>query len=187
VNIRAVAAGRLAGLLIEVDVDANIGLSKLSHRKGEDVAVEDPGGSAELLPDGLAVPDLVDEAALLTTSSDHVLVVVDGLGGSVSDGKGVELDVNSLAEDRGRLTGLEGVTSAAGVNPHSSSKVNVLHIVKDSVDDLSLSSGGWCRVAVSIVAGDILAARVRSTGGLGRALHGEHGDSCVRLVSGWLS
>jgi hypothetical protein len=184
VNIRAVAACRLTGLLIEVNVNANIGLSKLSYRKGEDVAVEDLGGSAKLLLDGLAVLDLVNKAALLTTSSDHSLVVVDGLSGSVSDSKGVKLDVNSLAEDRGRLTGLEGVTSAAGVNPHSSSKVNVLHIVKDSVNDLSLSSGGRCRVAVSIVAGDILAARVRSTGGLGRALYGEHGNSCIRLVSG---
>jgi hypothetical protein len=126
VNIRAVAACRLAGLLIEVNVNANIGLSKLSYRKGEDVAVEDLGGSAKLLLDGLAMLDLVNKAALLTTSSDHGLVVVDRLSRSVSDSKGVKLDVNSLTEDRGRLTGLEGVTSAAGVNLYSSSKVNVL-------------------------------------------------------------
>jgi hypothetical protein len=127
--------------------------------------------------------DLINKAALLTTSSDYGLVVVDRLSRSVSDSKGVKLDVNSLAEDRGRLTGLEGITSAAGVNLHSSSKVNVLYIIKDSVNDLSLSSRGRYRVAVSIVAGDILAARVRSTGGLGRALYSEHSNLCIRLVS----
>jgi hypothetical protein len=66
---------------------------------------------------------------------------------------------------------------------HDCHIATVLYIVKDSVNDLSLSSRGRCRVAISIVAGDILAARVRSIGGLGRALYSEHSNLCIRLVS----
>lgn len=164
VTVGTAIASRTASLFVKVDVVAD--LVPLLERPGENIAIKDPALTSGLLG-GLAVPNGLDQATLLSTSADLDLVLVDGLGRQTSDGEGVETNFNLPTELGGRLTTVELVTSAASVGPHGGAEIDVLDIVGDAGNHLSgRTSGSGVTVAVEALKGKVSS---RLSGGRGTA------------------
>ena len=168
-NIGASRASSMSSLLVKVDVETELG-RVLGGGPGKTVAIEDPTGT-KLGPGSLAVPHSLDQTTLLGASADHHLVLVDGGLGKTGHREGVQLNVDGSAEGRSRQAAGKGVTSAAGVRPHSGTDVDVLDIVADAFNNLRSRTGS--RVTVAVKAGKVEAGTGlsrRSTARLALAL-----------------